>query len=44
MVLEDAAQAVGNEYDGIPAGNFGIARVTEFLNVTKNLGAAGDGG
>ncbi len=43
MVLEDAAQAVGNEHNGVPAGNFGIAAALSFY-VTKNLGAAGDGG
>src|SRR4051812_30652727 len=43
IVLEDAAQAVGNTYDGVPAGNFGIAASLSFY-VTKNLGAAGDGG
>jgi dTDP-4-amino-4,6-dideoxygalactose transaminase len=43
LVLEDAAQAVGNEHGGMPAGNFGIAAALSFY-VTKNLGAAGDGG
>lgn len=43
MVLEDAAQAIGNEHKGIFAGNFGIAASLSFY-VTKNLGAAGDGG
>jgi len=43
IVLEDAAQAVGNEHNGTPAGNFGIAAALSFY-VTKNLGAAGDGG
>ena len=43
IVLEDAAQAIGNEHNGTPAGNFGIAGALSFY-VTKNLGAAGDGG
>jgi dTDP-4-amino-4,6-dideoxygalactose transaminase len=43
IVLEDAAQAVGNEFEGVPAGNFGLAASLSFY-VTKNLGAAGDGG
>ncbi|MEA2552242.1 MAG: hypothetical protein QOJ65_418 [Fimbriimonadaceae bacterium] len=43
IVLEDAAQAVGSEYKGKPAGNFGLAAALSFY-VTKNLGAAGDGG
>lgn len=43
IVLEDAAQAVGSNFKGKPAGNFGIAAGLSFY-VTKNLGAAGDGG
>jgi dTDP-4-amino-4,6-dideoxygalactose transaminase len=43
VVLEDAAQAVGCTHHGIPAGNFGLAAGFSFY-VTKNLGAAGDGG
>lgn len=43
IVLEDAAQAVGSNYKGKPSGNFGIAAGLSFY-VTKNLGAAGDGG
>lgn len=43
IVLEDAAQAVGSNHNGKPAGNFGLAASLSFY-VTKNLGAAGDGG
>ena len=43
LVLEDAAQAVGSTFNGKPAGNFGVAAGLSFY-VTKNLGAAGDGG
>jgi dTDP-4-amino-4,6-dideoxygalactose transaminase len=43
IVLEDAAQAVGSANGGVFAGNFGIAAGLSFY-VTKNLGAAGDGG
>jgi len=43
LVLEDAAQAVGCEFEGTPTGNFGIAAGFSFY-VTKNLGAAGDAG
>lgn len=43
MVLEDAAQAIGNSHNGVFAGNFGRAAGISFY-VTKNLGAAGDGG
>jgi dTDP-4-amino-4,6-dideoxygalactose transaminase len=43
IVLEDAAQAVGCSYNGVPAGNFGSAAGLSFY-VTKNLGAAGDAG
>ncbi len=43
IVIEDAAQAVGCEHDGRPAGNFGIGAGLSFY-VTKNLGAAGDAG
>lgn len=43
MVVEDAAQAIGSTYNGIPAGNFGIGAGFSFY-VTKNLGAAGDAG
>jgi len=43
IILEDAAQAVGCTFNGTPAGNFGLAAGFSFY-VTKNLGAAGDGG
>ncbi len=43
LIVEDAAQAVGSTFEGKPAGNFGIAAGFSFY-VTKNLGAAGDGG
>ncbi len=43
MVIEDAAQGVAATHNGVPAGNFGIAAGFSYY-VTKNLGAAGDGG
>lgn len=43
IVIEDAAQGVASEHDGKPAGNFGQAACFSYY-VTKNLGAAGDGG
>jgi len=43
VVLEDAAQAIESTYQGKPAGHFGISAGFSFY-VTKNLGAAGDGG
>jgi dTDP-4-amino-4,6-dideoxygalactose transaminase len=43
IVLEDAAQAIGANFEGKPAGNFGEAAALSFY-VTKNLGAAGDAG
>jgi dTDP-4-amino-4,6-dideoxygalactose transaminase len=43
LVLEDAAQAIGSQHNGVYAGNFGLAAGFSFY-VTKNLGAAGDGG
>jgi dTDP-4-amino-4,6-dideoxygalactose transaminase len=42
-LLEDAAQAVGSHCDGQYAGRWGRASGFSFY-VTKNLGAAGDGG
>lgn len=42
-VLEDAAQALGSHHEGTYAGHFGRAAGLSFY-VTKNLGAAGDGG
>ena len=43
IVLEDAAQAIASGKDGVMAGNYGLAAGISFY-VTKNLGAAGDGG
>jgi dTDP-4-amino-4,6-dideoxygalactose transaminase len=43
LVIEDAAQALACTHNGIPAGNFGVGAGFSFY-VTKNLGAAGDGG
>ncbi len=43
IVLEDAAQALGSHKNGVYAGNFGLGAGFSFY-VTKNLGAAGDGG
>ncbi|MBV6458474.1 MAG: dTDP-3-amino-3,4,6-trideoxy-alpha-D-glucose transaminase [Fimbriimonadaceae bacterium] len=43
LVIEDAAQAIDSHHRGVFAGNFGIAASLSFY-VTKNLGAAGDGG
>jgi len=43
IVLEDAAQGLFSAHDGVYAGNFGSAAALSFY-VTKNLGAAGDGG
>lgn len=43
MLLEDAAQAIGSSRNGKPAGKWGFAAAFSFY-VTKNLGAAGDGG
>lgn len=42
-ILEDAAQAIGSKHGGVYAGNFGRAAGISYY-VTKNLGAAGDGG
>lgn len=43
IILEDAAQALCSSHDGVYAGNYGSAAALSFY-VTKNLGAAGDGG
>jgi dTDP-4-amino-4,6-dideoxygalactose transaminase len=43
VVLEDAAQALACTRHGKPAGHYGIGAGFSFY-VTKNLGAAGDGG
>lgn len=43
MILEDAAQAIESHHKGTYAGGFGRAAGLSFY-VTKNLGAAGDGG
>lgn len=42
-ILEDAAQALHSHHEGTYAGNFGRGAGISFY-VTKNLGAAGDGG
>lgn len=42
-ILEDAAQAMLSSAEGVFAGNWGEAAALSFY-VTKNLGAAGDGG
>ncbi|MCU0980135.1 MAG: DegT/DnrJ/EryC1/StrS family aminotransferase [Pirellulaceae bacterium] len=42
-VIEDAAQAIGAEYRGRPAGSLGDVGCISFYP-TKNLGAMGDGG
>jgi len=42
-LIEDSAQAIGAELDGIPVGNWGDFSCLSFYP-TKNLGGAGDGG
>ena len=42
-VIEDSAQAIGAEYEGVQVGNWGDASCLSFYP-TKNLGGAGDGG
>lgn len=43
VVIEDAAQAIGAEYQGYKPGELGTAATYSFFP-TKNLGAYGDGG
>lgn len=43
IVLEDSAQVIYGQCDGVFTGNWGVSAGISFY-VTKNLGAAGDGG
>lgn len=43
LIFEDSAQNIYSHYNGTYTGNFGVAAGISFY-VTKNLGAAGDGG